>query len=88
MISRRAQCLRSNAPWLLPLLALLAAPVWDGAQVQAVTDLNLRAGPGPQHEIIGVISADGSVDLEGCLEEGNWCKVDMNVRTAGPMVNT
>lgn len=56
-------------------LALLAAPVWAGAQVQAVTDLNLRAGPGPQHKIIGVISADGSVDLEGCLEESNWCKV-------------
>ncbi|UWQ57146.1 DUF1236 domain-containing protein [Leisingera caerulea] len=56
-------------------LALLAAPVWAGAQVQAVTDLNLRAGPGPHHEIIGVISADGSVDLEGCLEESNWCKV-------------
>ncbi|AHD01335.1 DUF1236 domain-containing protein [Leisingera methylohalidivorans] len=56
-------------------LALLAAPVWAGVKVQAVTDLNLRAGPGPQHEIIGVISADGSVDLEGCLEESNWCKV-------------
>lgn len=56
-------------------LALLAAPVWAGAQVQAVTDLNLRAGPGPQHEIIGVISKDGAVKLDGCLEQSNWCKV-------------
>ncbi|MFY0309081.1 DUF1236 domain-containing protein [Leisingera sp. D0M16] len=56
-------------------LALVAAPVWAGAQVQAVTDLNLRAGPGPQHEIIGVISKDGAVDLDGCLEKSNWCKV-------------
>ncbi|WP_416361492.1 hypothetical protein [Leisingera sp.] len=22
-----------------------------------------------------MISADGSVELEGCLEESNWCKV-------------
>ncbi|MBY6065128.1 DUF1236 domain-containing protein [Leisingera aquaemixtae] len=56
-------------------LALLAAPVWAGAEVRAVTDLNLRAGPGPQYEIIGVISPSGSVGLEGCIEESNWCKV-------------
>ncbi|WP_264213074.1 DUF1236 domain-containing protein [Leisingera thetidis] len=56
-------------------LALVAAPVFAGAQVQAVTDLNLRTGPGPQHEIVGVISADGAVDLQGCLEQSNWCKV-------------
>lgn len=58
--------------------ALVAAPVWAGAQVQAVTDLNLRAGPGPQHEISSVIAADGAVDLHGCLEESNWCKVTYN----------
>ncbi|MBY6054824.1 DUF1236 domain-containing protein [Leisingera daeponensis] len=56
-------------------LALLAAPVWAGAQAQAVTDLNLRAGPGPQYDIVGVIAAEGAVDLEGCIEESNWCKV-------------
>ncbi|OBY27487.1 DUF1236 domain-containing protein [Leisingera sp. JC1] len=56
-------------------LALLAAPVWANVQAQAVTDLNLRAGPGPQHEIVGVIAAEGAVDLEGCIEESNWCKV-------------
>lgn len=56
-------------------MALLAAPVWANVQAQAVTDLNLRAGPGPQHEIVGVIAAEGAVDLEGCIEESNWCKV-------------
>lgn len=56
-------------------LAMAAAPAFAGAQVQAVTDLNLRTGPGPQHEIVGVIAADGAVDLRGCLEKSNWCKV-------------
>lgn len=56
-------------------LALLASPALAAAQVQAVTDLNLRSGPSPQHEVISVIAADGVVDLQGCLEESNWCKV-------------
>lgn len=41
----------------------------------AVTDLNLRAGPGPHYEIIGVIDAQAEADVDGCLEEANWCKV-------------
>lgn len=56
-------------------LALVAAPVWASTQVQAVTDLNLRTGPGPQYEIASVIDAKGAVDLQGCLEQSNWCKV-------------
>lgn len=45
-------------------------------QATAVTDLNLRAGPGPQHEIIGVIAGQDSADVEGCLDASNWCKVN------------
>ncbi len=41
----------------------------------ATTDLNLRAGPGPQHEIIGVIDGQAQTDVMGCLPETNWCKV-------------
>ena len=41
----------------------------------AVTDLNLRAGPGPQYEIIGVIDAEAKASVDGCIEESNWCKV-------------
>ena len=41
----------------------------------AVTDLNLRAGPGPQNEIIGVIDAEAKASVDGCIEESNWCKV-------------
>ncbi|MGR3762315.1 DUF1236 domain-containing protein (plasmid) [Roseobacteraceae bacterium NS-SX3] len=56
-------------------LALAAAPVLAQTSAQAVTDLNLRAGPGPDQEIIGVIAKDASAEVEGCLEESNWCKV-------------
>ncbi|MGY3439530.1 MULTISPECIES: DUF1236 domain-containing protein [unclassified Marinovum] len=44
-------------------------------QATAVTDLNLRAGPGPQHAIIGVIAGQDQADVQGCLEETNWCQV-------------
>jgi uncharacterized protein YraI len=43
--------------------------------VSATTDLNVRAGPGPQHPVIGVIGAGQSVNLNGCLESGKWCSV-------------
>ncbi|WP_323763391.1 DUF1236 domain-containing protein [Marinovum sp.] len=44
----------------------------------AVTDLNLRAGPGPQYEIIGVIDGEAEANVDGCIEESNWCKVSYN----------
>ncbi|MEQ8896375.1 MAG: DUF1236 domain-containing protein [Roseovarius sp.] len=44
----------------------------------AVTDLNLRAGPGPQQDIIGVIPNEGNVNIEGCLAETSWCKVSFD----------
>ncbi|WP_422030838.1 DUF1236 domain-containing protein [Roseovarius sp.] len=44
----------------------------------AVTDLNLRAGPGPQQNIVGVIPAEGAVNVHGCLAENAWCKVSFD----------
>ena len=37
--------------------------------VSAVTDLNVRAGPGPQYPIIGVLAAGQSAALNGCIEK-------------------
>lgn len=42
---------------------------------RATTDLNLRAGPGPGHEVVGVIPADAQVTLVGCIEGSQWCRV-------------
>jgi uncharacterized protein YraI len=53
----------------LPNLALALDAV-------AVTDLNVRAGPGPQYPVVGTIQANGSVEMFGCLPEGNWCQVN------------
>jgi uncharacterized protein YraI len=55
-------------------LALPGAALAETAMV--TTDLNLRAGPGPQHEVLDVIPADQSVEVTGCTESLNWCRVD------------
>ncbi|MDR9486205.1 MAG: DUF1236 domain-containing protein [Sediminimonas sp.] len=59
-------------------LGLAAAPALAAPTVQAVTDLNLRAGPGPRFEIISVIDQEASAEIQGCLENGSWCKVSYN----------
>ena len=58
--------------------ALTLAPVLAQAQATQATvftDLNLRAGPGPQYQVIGLIPSDSSVDVAGCLDAANWCRV-------------
>ena len=49
----------------------------------ATTDLNLRAGPSPQSEVIGVIPGDGTVSVEQCVTDSQWCKVTMPDGTQG-----
>ena len=43
--------------------------------VSATTDLNVRAGPGPQHQVVGMIGAGQSANLNGCLDSSKWCTV-------------
>ena len=52
------------------LLALTGAAFAQSAVV-ATTDLNVRAGPGPQHQVIGVLGAGQSANLDGCLQSNN-----------------
>jgi hypothetical protein len=54
---------------------LLASTAFAQTTATATTDLNLRSGPGPTHEILGVIPADGSVTVDGCVGEAEWCRV-------------
>ena len=56
------------------LLALSGISIAQ-TSVSATTDLNVRAGPGPQHPVIGVIRAGQSTTLNGCLKSGKWCSV-------------
>lgn len=54
---------------------LLASSGYAQTSATAYTDLNLRAGPGVQYEILSVIPASQAVTVDGCLEASNWCRV-------------
>ena len=56
-------------------IVLAAGPV--AAQTMATTevDLNLRAGPGTQYEVVGVLPAGMEADVTGCLDGASWCEV-------------
>ncbi|MCB1391095.1 MAG: DUF1236 domain-containing protein [Rhodobacteraceae bacterium] len=42
----------------------------------ASTDLNVRSGPGPQFQIVGVIQTGDAVEVSGCLSSQEWCEVN------------
>lgn len=54
---------------------LAAAPAFAQVAATAATDLNLRAGPGGDQQVVGVIPSGGEVTVDGCLEAANWCQV-------------
>lgn len=59
------------------LLGAVSIPAVAAAQATAVatTDLNMRAGPGPQFEVLTAIDANDPVTIHGCTETRNWCQV-------------
>lgn len=46
------------------------------ATATATTDLNIRSGPGPQFEVVGVIASGDDAMVRGCLDGSKWCEVD------------
>jgi uncharacterized protein YraI len=54
---------------------LAASAVSAQTLATASTDLNVRAGPGPHYEVIGVIGVDERAEILGCLEASQWCEV-------------
>ena len=60
----------------LGLLAMSGAAF--AATATATTDLNVRAGPGPQYEVVGVVGAGQSTEITGCLEGSKWCQIASN----------
>jgi uncharacterized protein YraI len=57
-------------------LLLMTGSALAETSATAATELNIRSGPGPHFDVIGVIPADASVTLLGCGEDGQWCRVD------------
>jgi uncharacterized protein YraI len=45
------------------------------ATATATTDLNIRSGPGPEYPVVGVIGANESATVNGCLQGSKWCTV-------------
>ena len=67
----------------LATLMVFAAPLPSDATVvvaSAITPLNIRSGPGPQYDVIGVINPRGHAVIKGCIEGSLWCQVDYRGR--------
>lgn len=57
----------------------IAAPAFaQTAQAVAATDLNIRSGPSPFSDVIGVIPGGTEVAVDGCLDAASWCKVQFD----------
>ena len=56
------------------LLAFAGVAAAD-TMVSATADLNVRSGPGPQYQVIGVLGTGQQVPLGGCLQNSRWCTV-------------
>jgi uncharacterized protein YraI len=54
---------------------LASGAAFAQTQASATVDLNVRAGPGPQYEVIGVIPAGETATINGCLDGSAWCTV-------------
>jgi uncharacterized protein YraI len=54
---------------------VISGAAFADTPVSATTDLNVRAGPGPQYPVIGVLAAGQSATLDGCLANSKWCTI-------------
>jgi uncharacterized protein YraI len=62
-------------PVALAATLALGGTAFAQTAVQATTDLNVRAGPGSQYPVVGVLAAGQATTLKGCLANGKWCSV-------------
>ena len=70
---------------LLTMAAVTATmlPVAASADIvaSAITPLNIRSGPGPEHAVIGYIPANGQTSVAGCIQGSLWCRVSYQGKT-------
>lgn len=45
------------------------------ASATATTDLNIRSGPGPEYNVVGLIGASDQTTVLGCIDGSKWCQV-------------
>lgn len=76
--------MRSMRSTMLTSLALglfLGGPAAADVTATATTDLNVRAGPGTEYAVIGMIEAGGTAAIGGCIEGSKWCSVSLGGTT-------
>lgn len=57
--------------------AALTLPTSASADIvaSAVTPLNIRSGPGPEHAVVGYIPQNAQIAVAGCIQGSLWCRV-------------
>jgi uncharacterized protein YraI len=60
---------------------LLSAPASAATTAEATTALNIRSGPGPQYDVIGVINDNDQAVIEGCIEGSLCCQISYKGET-------
>jgi len=63
----------TSAAMILTTTAALANPL----SATATTDLNVRSGPGPVYPVVGMIDADATANINGCVADMTWCSVNV-----------
>jgi uncharacterized protein YraI len=56
-------------------LLALSGGAFAQSTAQATTELNVRAGPGSNYPVIGVLAAGQATTIKGCLANGKWCSI-------------
>jgi len=72
-----------NVKTIVSAAAMMAAAIVPNAtcaaaSATALSDLNIRSGPGPDFPVIGFIAASGRTIIDGCLQDSWWCQVTHN----------
>ncbi|CDX11807.1 conserved exported hypothetical protein [Mesorhizobium plurifarium] len=62
-------------PAVAGALVALSGAAFADTPVSAITNLNVRAGPGSQYPVIGVLRAGQTATLNGCLQNSKWCTI-------------
>jgi uncharacterized protein YraI len=68
MVTRGLACLAA--------LAVIGATGPAEAETAVVrTAVNVRTGPGPEHRVVGVLSAGQRIEVVACTQSRRWCQV-------------
>lgn len=59
------------------MLATGVSTSYAAMSATVVTDLNVRAGPGPQYPVVALATRGSTTMLDGCIEGSNWCRVNV-----------